>query len=799
MDLKAGFHQIRISPADIEKTAFKTKYGHFEFLVMPMGLRNAPATFQALMNSIYYDVIDDLLVVYLDDLLIYSNSKEEHIRHLRLVLQRLKDNQLFLGKNKYELMTSETEFLGLRVGRNGISIGEDRKKLVKDWPRPKSISELRSFVELLQFFRRFIHQFSEIAAPLTNLTRKNHSIRDWDSGCDAAFRNLKERLMNAPIMRAPDWALPFRCHIEASQLAVGGTLTQVTKNGEHAISYFSRRLSPAEENYSANDRELLGTIYFLQRFRCYLDCSEFEILTDNQVLKSFFNKSNLSRKEARWLDFMSQLGITELTLVKGKVHVLGDSLSRAPHVTGPDYQTNLTIVHRISIEYPPGMTRNYNTDQVFKNIYLALQGTLPHDSTQREKVTRLLPKFSIDGDLLKYRDKICVPRSNVRDILELAHDCKVSGHFSYAKTLSRLDAFHWKVKSKDVENYCAGCMTCQTSKDGRTKQLGDPQPLELPERRWGSVSVDFVTHLPTTKRGFDSITTFVDRFSKRIHLVPSRTTDTAEDTAIAFFENVFKVHGLPDSIVSDRDPKFTSRFWSQLMKLCGIKLRMASSRHPQTDGSTEIMNRMAANYLRCYCNYHQHEWDTLLSSAEFPYNSAHNDSLDMTPFEVDLGWNPRSPLDSMASRRDITVQSVENLKQRLSTCYDDALFALTLAQAHQSAYNAKCYTPPSYQIEEDVFLSRKLFTTAASNAQPSKKLGVRKYGPFKIIELIGQNAVKLQHPHNIHIHPVVHFEHTARVRRQPAEIAQPQPLASQPFIDDNGEFFQEVGTILSHR
>lgn len=300
LDLKTGFHQIRIRKEDIEKTAFKTKYGLFEFLVMPMGLCNAPATFQALMNAIFGDCIDIFMVVYIDDILIYSDSHEEHIQHLDTVLQRLSDHELYVGAEKAEIMTADTEFLGLEIGKEGVRVGDDGKKIVEEWPTPKTISDLRSFLGLLQFFRRFIRHFSRISAPLTNLTRKGSGINCWNQNCQTAFEELKKRLCTSPIMVPPDWTRRFRCHVDASQLAVGGTLTQLDDDGnDRAIAYFSKRLSPAEENYSANDRELLGLVYFLKRFRCYVEGSEFEVVIDNQVLNYYFTKQTLSRREAR--------------------------------------------------------------------------------------------------------------------------------------------------------------------------------------------------------------------------------------------------------------------------------------------------------------------------------------------------------------------------------------------------------------------------------------------------------------------------------------------------------------------
>lgn len=251
-----------------------------------------------------------------------------------------------------------------------------------------------------------------------------------------------------------------------------------------------------------------------------------------------------------------------------------------------------------------------------------------------------------------------VSHKKIKYILELAHDNKTAGHCGYGKTLSRSSHYHWKDKSGDVFYYCRGCDISQKNKDGRTKPFSEPQPLELPERRSVSVSKDFITPLPLTASGYDCITSFLDRFSKRVLIVPSKGTDSATHVADCFFNHIFCVHGLPGSIVSDRDPKFTSKVWSHLMDYCGIKLRLSISRHPQINSPTEIMNRMIGNYLRCYCAFHQKDWDQLRTTAEFAYNSAKVESMDMPVFEADLGWKPRSTLDLLALRKDINIQTV---------------------------------------------------------------------------------------------------------------------------------------------
>ena len=717
LDLKTGFHQIRMRQSDIEKTAFNTKYGQFEYLVMPMGACNAPATFQSLMNEIFHDCIDDFLCVYIDDLLVFSKDENSHMRHLDIVLSRLKEHELYVSPKKCEFFRDEMDFLGLKIGKHGIKVNPKKVEILKTWPKPVSITDLRSFLGLLQFFRRFIPKFSGLAAPLTDLTKKDSGLSRWDERCDESFAKLKTSITEAPILVSPDWKKPFRGHVDASQTAVGGTLTQLDEHGrDRVISFFSKKLSDAEMNYTANDRELLGLVRFLERFRCYLEGTEFEIFTDNQVLKHFFTKPKLSRREARWIETLGNFGVFPITLKPGKIHVLGDTLSRAPHADYDDVNVNDVEVPFIEFE---DVISGYEDDQFFNPIVKALREEWPDDEKQRSKLEKLLPLFKYDKKRLLYQNKVCVPRKCVSTILGIAHDSQLRGHFKFAKTLSRLSNFYWRHKARDVKKYIDGCMKCQQFKDSNQKKLTDPMSLEMPERRWGSLATDFIVKLPKTSDGYDAVTTWVDRLTRRVHFLKSRSTDTAVDAANAFFSNIFKLHGLPDSIVSDRDPKFTSEFWQRLMNLSGIQLKMSSSRHPQTDGASEIMNRMVENYLRCYCSYHQDNWDELLPAAEFAYNSAVSEDLGFSPFELDLGWVPKSPLDFI-SGTEIPVQSLEDFKKQLKCSLDDAQFSYKVSKARQSSESAVHYKKPSYKVGSKLWINKTLFTDAYSKSQDSQ-------------------------------------------------------------------------------
>lgn len=794
LDLKTGFHQIRVREIDVEKTAFNTKYGQFEYLVMPMGACNSPATFQTLMNQIFHDCIDDFLVVYIDDLLIFSKDEESHYAHLETVLERLKEHELYVSPKKCEFMKNEIDFLGLVIGENGIRVDERKVEILRTWPKPISLTDLRSFLGLLQFFRRFIPDFAKIAGPLTNLLKKDKGLCYWNKKCDEAFDTLKTAITNAPILVAPDWSKPFRGHVDASQSAIGGTLTQQDENGmDRVISFYSKKLSPAEMNYTANDRELLALVRFLERFRCYLEGSEFEMITDNQVLKHFFTKPKLSRREARWVETLGNFGVFPITLKPGKIHVLGDSLSRAPHAKdNPD--VNAIYVPYINFS---DVIMSYDEDQFFRPIVRALDGTWPEDPKQKKKVEELLPMFRMEDGKLLYNGMLCVPRKSVSTILQIAHDARVGGHFKYAKTMSRLTNFHWRHKSRDVRKYVAGCFTCQQYKDTNQRKLNDPMSLEMPERRWGSLATDFIVHLPKTKGGFDAITTWVDRLTRRVHFLKCKTSDTAVDVADAFFANIFKLHGLPDSLVSDRDSKFTSEFWKRLMELSGVQLKMSSSRHPQTDGASEIMNRMIENYLRCYCSYHQDDWDELLPAAEFAYNSAVTEDLGMSPFELDLGWVPKSALDFI-SGSEVPVESVNEFKQRLKNSLNDAQYSYKVSKARQTAESSARSNPPKYEKGCKVWLNRTLFTDAYAKSQQSAKLSAKRFGPFEVKELVGKNAVRLDLPNHLKIHDVVHVSHTVPFVEQPRDIALPIPPKPAPVPAIEGDE-HVVGRILAHR
>ena len=506
-------------------------------------------------------------------------------------------------------------------------------------------------------------------------------------------------------------------------------------------------------------------------------------------MKHFFTKAKLSRREARWLETLGNFGVFPINLKPGKIHVLGDTLSRAPQLLINDLE-----VLRMDSE---DIFDQYEEDDFYGPLLKVMDGHDLSDKIKDRKFKSLMNMFHRDGRKLLYQGKLCVPRKAVRDVLHLAHDAKVAGHFGYFKTLSRLGNFYWKHKSRDVKKYVQGCTICQQKKDHQGKKFGESTSIEVPQRRWGSIATDFIVALPKTKNGFDCITTYVDRLSRRVHFIPSKDSDTAVDVANSFFKNIFPYHGMPDSIVSDRDPKFKSKFWKRLMELLGVQLKMSTSRHPQTDGSSEIMNRMVENYLRCYCNYHQNNWDELLPAAEFAYNSAVSEDMGMSPFEIDLGWNPKSPLDLLASPEDKN-ETVEEFKVKLKASLEDALYAYKISKAGQTARSSIKDKPHVYNVGDKLWINKSLFTDDYAKSQISDKLSSKRFGPFAVTRLIGKNAVELDLPEHIKIHKVVNVSHTAPYYEQPNNISQPVRPRPEPVPTPEGEEYV-VEKILNHR
>ena len=571
IDLKSGYHQIRMKEGDEWKTAFKTKHGLYEWLVMPFGLTNAPSTFMRLMNHVLRAFIGKFVVVYFDDILVYSKNLDEHVQHLHCVFNVLRKEKLYANLKKCTFCTNEVTFLGYIVNEKGIHVDQEKVKVIRDWPTPTSVSDVRSFHGLASFYRRFIKDFSTIAAPLTECIKKNVGFK-WGKEQNEAFSLLKDKLSSAPLLSLPNFTKPFEIECDASGIGIGGVLMQEGK----PIAYFSEKLSGASLNYPTYDKEFYALVRVLKTWQHYLSYKEFIIHTDHESLKYLKGQDKLSKRHAKWVEFIESFPYI-IKYKKGKENVVADALSRRYALISK------LDAKLLGFEYIKDL---YPNDHDFANVYGACE-------------KGGFDKFYIFEGFLFRENKLCVPQSSLRELLvREAHSGGLMGHFGIKKTLDVLsDHFFWPHMKRDVERICKKCITCKQAKS-KAMPHGLYTPLPIPNEPWVDISMDFVLGLPRSKGGRDSIFVIVDRFSKMAHFIPCHKTDDATHIANLFFKEIVRLHGVPRTIVSDRDVKFLSHFGKTLWEKVGNKLLHSITCHPQTDGQTEAINKNLSTLLR---------------------------------------------------------------------------------------------------------------------------------------------------------------------------------------------------------
>ncbi|PKA61678.1 putative mitochondrial protein [Apostasia shenzhenica] len=620
IDLRSGYHQIRMREGDEWKTAFKTKEGLYEWLVMPFGLSNAPSTFMRVMTHMFKPFLGTFLVVYFDDILIYSRSRSDHLSHLRQVMDVLRREKMYINLKKCFFMTPSVVFLGFIVSENGVSADPEKIRAIQEWPMPTSLTEVRSFHGLATFYRRFIRGFSTITAPITNCLKKGEL--KWTDAATKAFETIKARLTEAPVLRLPDFAKVFEVACDASGVGIGGVLSQEG----HPIAFFSEKLNDARQRYSTYDREFYAIVQSLRYWRHYLLPKEFILYSDHQALKYLSTQKKLSARHAKWVEFLQEYTFV-LKHRSGVENKPADALSRMA-VLLHMMSVQVTGFERLSSDYP-------NCPD-FGEIFTSLS---------KDPTTRNPDYLLKDGHLFK-GTRLCEPQSSLRDyLIHEIYSGGLAGHFGRDKTMAIIqDRFYWPSLRRDVAHVVSHCRVCQTAKSSY-KRAGPYTPLPIPHKPWEDLSMDFVLGLPRTVRGHYSILVVVDRFSKMTHFIPSSKTSDASHVASLFFREIIRLHGLPKTMVSDRDTQFVSYFLKTLWNKMGTKLLFSTVYHPHTDGQTEVVNRSLGDLLRCLVGDHTSSWDLVLLMAEFAYNSSVNRSTGMSPFMIVTGYEPRKPID----------------------------------------------------------------------------------------------------------------------------------------------------------
>ena len=799
-DVRWGYHNIRIKEGDEWKAAFVTNQGLFEPKVMFFGLTNSPATFQALMNSIFADLIaEGKVAVYLDDILIWSDNLRSHRKIVHEVLKRLEEHDLYLRPEKCEFEKEEIEYLGLIIRHNEVAMDPIKVRAVTEWPTPKNLKEVRAFVGFANFYRRFIKDFSKIARPLHDLTKKDTAFIFGPAQL-SAFETLKAAFTSDPILAMWSAERETRLEVDASGYATGGVISQKGEDGLwHPIAYRSASMTEAERNYEIYDREMLAFCEALKDWRHFLEGldSPFEVWTDHANLQYWRTAQHLTRRQARWALLLADFNFV-LVHKAGTANTRADPLSRMPqHQVGDAEDNNEEIVLKpeyFKIAATAALTDSADIEKRIRESTALDEEVTKALDTLKSKGPRKLTNGTLEWEnvngLLYYKGKLYIPDdSDLRsEIVKSCHDAPAAGHPGRNATLELVSRNYWWPRMGPfIERYVLGCDQCQRMKPAaHPRPVLHPQPV--PDGPWQFIGVDLITQLPKS-RGFDSIAVYVDHYSDQCHLIPCTTKITAEGIADLHYREIFRLHGVPRKIVSDRGPQFAARFMQALYKRLGITHGLTTAYHPQGNGKVERKNQEVESYLRLFCHKTQDDWVDHIPAAEFALNSRVSAATGHSPFEVIYGYCP--DFAKVVGQRT-NVPTLEARLDRMMEIRKEAEAALRLSKEKmvETSKDSGRLVPHEFQVGDLVRLSSKNIKIH----QKTPKLGPRQLGPFKVLARVGDLDYKLELPSWLKIHDVIHVERLSPWRDNGLD----PPPPPEPVVVD-GEEEYEIEEILDSR
>lgn len=703
LDLKAGFHQIPLDPDTKHKTTFTCHLGNYNFTRLPYGLRNAPVAFQKLMCSVLSGINFKFTLVYVDDIMVHSATIAQHLKHLQVVFNRLRQANLKLQPKKCRFATSKVEYLGHFFSSQGIEVNPRIIESVATFPVPKTHKQVQQFLGLCNYYRKFIYKFAEIAAPLYQLTRRDVKF-NWSDTCQIAFDTLKAKLISAPILVLPHMDKPFIVSTDASDSAIGFILGQIDeKNRERVISYGGRALHKNERNWPIYEKECLALVEAIKQFRPYLSATRFTVCTDNFGVKHFQKLKDVSGRKGRWAMFLQEYDF-EIIHKPGSKNANADALSRRDYllkdsigdISSVQIQKSNYLQAELSFDEPSLISamdivddkddlKEVDLSHTFQsNLDLSkdqwdcpdiepllaylVNNELPTNATESIRLVILSEQYFVrnnvlyhiyDPTLKKNKTKspawaqVVVPRKHRAKVMSAYHE--QHAHLGFEKTyLAIRSKYYWPKMYRDIEDHVTGCLQCHRAKRSYGNIKPPLHPIPVPPHSFYRIHLDIVGPLPPSKdNNYRYLLVIVDAFSNWCESFPMKSQDATEVAKI-LFEEIICRYGAPRIIVTDRGSNFLSKLVSAVCEKFQVIRHHTSSFHPQSNSVVERVNGFLGQALRTLCMDNQGNWAELIPAIMLSFRNAVSSSTGFTPYQVLFGRHMHLPIDSTLIPRELT-------------------------------------------------------------------------------------------------------------------------------------------------
>jgi transposase InsO family protein len=666
IDLSDAFWQIPLEKSSREKTAFIVMgRGMFQFKRMPFGLANSPIAMARLMDKVLGFDLEPRVFIYLDDIIVCSNSFEEHVQLLNEVARRLTVAGLTINVEKSKFCRKEVRYLGYILNAEGLRPDPEKIAAIVNYPAPKKVRDVRRLLGMASFYRRFISNFSEITTPISDLLKKGRKF-SWTEEAHRSFLELKSRLVEAPILCSPDFGLPFSVEVDSSDFGVGAILSQQVDGTDRVISYFSHKLTTTQRKYSATERECLGALLAIEKFRPYIDGVHFRLVVDCSAITWLRNlKTEGSSRLARWALKMQHLDMT-IEHRKGRLHVVPDALSRCVEVASINTSNRWYNDLKSRVLSDPVKFSLFKVDdnRIFK--YINVPGEL--------------------GDYA-YDWKLVVAPECRLEILKIEHD--QFGHLGHLKTLNRVrQKYYWPKMSQYIKRYVNNCRTCHAAKTPTTSSKVPMGRQKLASFPWQVVSTDYVGPLTRSKKGNKFLLVVSDWFSKLVLLFPVRAAES-KSLVRCMETQVFLKYGVPEILVSDNGAQFTGKQFRELLGRYKVTHWLNAAYHPQSNPA-ERVNKVVKASIRCYVDSDQRDWDVAVPMIECSLNTVRHASTNFSPYFLNYGREMVLDGSDFKTRRALGVsdesESVDARERLFGELFDVVKQNLELSYQTQAGY-----------------------------------------------------------------------------------------------------------------